>query len=73
MDTKRVVSDIPVELYEKLKILADEHNRSISSMIARLVALSTGSARPEPIQPVGTQINMPTTAEEREAALERMR
>jgi len=41
MDTKRVVSDIPVELYEKLKVLADEHNRSISSMIARLVALST--------------------------------
>lgn len=73
MDTKRVVSDIPVELYEKLKKLADEHNRSISSMIARLVSLSTGSARPEPIQPVETQVRMPASPAEREAALERIR
>jgi len=71
MKRQRVVSDMPLETYERLKTMARNQNRSISSMVARLVAISTGTADPEPFS--NTQVHMPTSASEREAMLERIR
>ena len=46
-DVKRTVSYFPIELHEKLKEVAKEHDRSVSSMIVRLVGLSLGYVKPE--------------------------
>lgn len=74
-NTKRVISDMPLETYQRLQELAKKHDRSVSSMIARLVAISVGEIEPmsDPVVTTGTQVNMPTTAEEREAMLGRVR
>jgi len=72
-DTKTVVSRLSPELYDRLQKLAEEQDRSISSMIVRLVAIATGDAKPEPVSPAATQVNMPTTDAERAEMMERMR
>lgn len=73
-NTKRVISDMPVETYERLQDLAKKHDRSVSSMIARLVSISVGTVEPvsDPVV-TNTQVNMPTTDEERAEMMERVR
>lgn len=72
-ETKRVVADIPAETHDALKRLAAEHDRSVASMIQRLVAVATGVSAPlhDPVV-THTQIRMPHTDEERRELMEKM-
>lgn len=70
---KRLVVDMPQKTYDALKAEAEAQERAVSGMINRIVALSLGVAKPEVYLPVGTQVEMPVTKEQREAAIERVR
>jgi uncharacterized protein involved in propanediol utilization len=76
METKNVMVPMPIELHARLQLLAKADQRAVGR--EALVLLEDAIAERERVEAirsgeVETQINMPTTNEEREAMIEKLR